>query len=160
MKLNLELIQEVKATKKAEILKLEGEMFIIGRENADIIVPHPLCSRSHAKIYENSEHLLCLEDLGSKNGTFLGEEKVERVILKIGDSIRIGSFELVVKDFKSNWVEKDNDLFKIEKEGDKLFKAMPESERKKFSNFIEKEEDKPVSQLNEILKRLKQNQSG
>ena len=38
-----------------------------------------------------------LEDLGSSNGTFIDQERVERRVLRHGDRIKIGPFELVLQ---------------------------------------------------------------
>lgn len=65
----------------------------IGRENADVLVSHPTASRRHAKITV-SDGKYILEDLGSTNGTYIGNNKVETgqpVEVKPGDEIRIGS---------------------------------------------------------------------
>ncbi|MBI2843991.1 MAG: FHA domain-containing protein [Armatimonadetes bacterium] len=48
----------------------------IGRQDADVLLTHPTVSRRHAQItVAGGEYLL--EDLGSTNGTFVGDERVE-----------------------------------------------------------------------------------
>ena len=52
-------------------------------------------SRYHARIVVTGDDTV-LEDLGSKNGTYLGDEKITRPArLKDGDRIRIGPFSFV-----------------------------------------------------------------
>ncbi|MEN6521469.1 MAG: FHA domain-containing protein [Armatimonadota bacterium] len=65
----------------------------IGRENSDVLVSHPTASRRHAKLTV-SDGKYILEDLGSTNGTYVGNRKVEPgqpVEIKPGDEIRFGS---------------------------------------------------------------------
>lgn len=65
---------------------------ILGREPEDgINLDSPTVSRRHARISISGTEAL-IEDLGSKNGTFVGGEPVSTdVQLKDGDEIRIGS---------------------------------------------------------------------
>jgi pSer/pThr/pTyr-binding forkhead associated (FHA) protein len=61
-------------TKAAEVkLRLPT---IIGRgRSSGIMVPHPLVSRQHCEVYEQDGRLM-VRDLGSLNGTFVGQEKI------------------------------------------------------------------------------------
>lgn len=69
---------------------LLGERVTMGRAaDADIQLPHPEVSRSHAKITRQSDGGYVLLDLGSDNGTLVGDELVERRVLQVGDKIRI-----------------------------------------------------------------------
>jgi DNA-binding winged helix-turn-helix (wHTH) protein len=65
---------------------------ILGREPDDgINLDSPTVSRRHARISIAGTHAV-LEDLGSKNGTFVGGEPVSTAVpLKDGDEIRTGS---------------------------------------------------------------------
>ena len=65
---------------------------ILGREPEDgINLDSPTVSRRHARI-SISDTDAVLEDLGSKNGTYVGEKPVSRAVqLKDGDEIRTGS---------------------------------------------------------------------
>jgi len=65
----------------------------IGRENTDVLVMHPTVSRRHAKITVADGKYL-LEDIGSTNGTYAGDKKVEPgqpVEVTSGMEIRFGS---------------------------------------------------------------------
>ena len=73
---------------------------IIGREeDCDIVLPSRQISRNHARI-RRSEGRHILEDLGSKNGTFVnGRELTEPYTLQDGDEIQIAlSFKLFFVD--------------------------------------------------------------
>ena len=73
---------------------------IIGREeDCDIVLPSRQVSRNHARIRRSGgRHIL--EDLGSKNGTFVnGQEMTEPYPLRDGDEIQIAlSFKLFFVD--------------------------------------------------------------
>ena len=73
----------------------EGEN-VLGRDPAATVRLESLrISRYHARIVLNDEEAL-LEDLGSKNGTYLRDQRIaEPVRLQHGDQIRVGPFSLV-----------------------------------------------------------------
>ena len=59
--------------------------------DCDIRVENAAVSGRHCRLTQRGESLL-LEDLGSKNGTFVGNQPVKgTVLLKDGDEIRTGS---------------------------------------------------------------------
>jgi DNA-binding winged helix-turn-helix (wHTH) protein len=70
---------------------------LFGRGDDDVIeLPSTTVSRRHARIHV--DHDVWLEDLGSKNGTFVGDRKVtDRVRLADGDRIRFGSLLLTFR---------------------------------------------------------------
>ena len=73
----------------------EGEN-VIGRDPAAAVtIDAPIVSRRHARILVN-QGLARIEDLGSKNGTFVADERITSpTALRDGDEIRVGDFSLV-----------------------------------------------------------------
>jgi two-component system cell cycle sensor histidine kinase/response regulator CckA len=76
----------------------------IGRSpDATVMVDDPGVSRLHARIRRGESGTFEVEDLGSKNGTFVNGSRVERAVVSLGDKIRVGprvvlslaSFDLV-----------------------------------------------------------------
>lgn len=69
----------------------EGEN-VLGREGDDVVrIDSPSVSRRHARIVVAGGHAT-LEDLGSKNGTYVGTERVTGPVpLADGDRIRVGN---------------------------------------------------------------------
>ncbi len=69
---------------------------VIGRDrNLAVTIDAPIVSRRHARIVIN-EGAALLEDLGSKNGTFVADERITQPMpLQDGDQIRVGDFSLV-----------------------------------------------------------------
>lgn len=70
----------------------------IGRApEVGISLPHPLISRAHAEVRMDAQGLV-LTDLGSSNGTFIGEERLlpnQPRILTDRMSFRIGPYQLI-----------------------------------------------------------------
>ena len=67
-----------------------GQDLVIGRtEGADILLDDEGLSRSHAAIRADGSGAM-LRDLGSKNGTWVGDLKVDEIRLVDGDRIRLG----------------------------------------------------------------------
>lgn len=80
---------------RGQRLTLGDGLHVAGRDpNADIYLNSTAVSRRHASI-RIADGQATLEDLGSKNGTFIGTRRIESVTpLSDGDLIRIGSIEL------------------------------------------------------------------
>ena len=69
---------------------------IIGRSRStDLTLGHPLVSRHHCEVFE-ANGLLMVRDLGSLNGTFIGEMRIaeQAVPIKPGDLITVGPVTL------------------------------------------------------------------
>jgi DNA-binding winged helix-turn-helix (wHTH) protein len=80
----------------APILLVAGEN-VLGREGAAIVLDSPTVSRRHARVIVDGTGAM-IEDLLSKNGTFLNNESVTSPRpLKDGDQIRVGSFLLTFR---------------------------------------------------------------
>jgi CRP-like cAMP-binding protein len=75
----------------------------IGR-SADntITLPDPTTSRNHARVVF-AEGKWVVEDLGSANGILIGGQRVKRVVLKSGDTFKIGAitFRFIEKELSS-----------------------------------------------------------
>lgn len=65
----------------------------VGRgTDCDIILVDPLCSRVHAELLREDDGWW-IRDTGSRNGTFLNGQRVERGRLSVGGMFRVGSTE-------------------------------------------------------------------
>ncbi len=74
---------------------------VLGRgRQASVVLPHPLVSRNHCEIVEYDGYLI-VKDLGSLNGTFVNQRRVEQAVLPPGGLLTLGplSFRAVY----SNW---------------------------------------------------------
>ncbi len=78
------------------IIAEENDSVIVGRgTHCDIVFPGTHLSRQHAKFTVKSDHLV-LRDLGSANGTFLNDKKVDRAEVRAGDRIRFDVYSFRV----------------------------------------------------------------
>jgi len=65
---------------------------VVGRSGeADIMINDDAISRRHARFETMADDTVWIEDLGSKNGTYLEGERVTRVELHDGDRVLLGS---------------------------------------------------------------------
>jgi DNA-binding winged helix-turn-helix (wHTH) protein len=75
---------------RREVALAEGENLLGRTHEAAVWVEHPSVSRHHAVI-RVAGATATIEDCGSKNGTFVGDDRVEgRRELSAGDDIRLG----------------------------------------------------------------------
>lgn len=74
-----------------EEIPLRSGENVIGRDPHDAVVIHaPDVSRHHAKVTIAGTTVM-LEDLGSKNGTFIGTRRITRAEVRAGEEILIGT---------------------------------------------------------------------
>jgi DNA-binding NtrC family response regulator len=75
---------------------VRGRPLVVGRgPSAQVRLLDPEVSAQHARL-RLDEHGLWIEDLGSTNGTFVGELRIGRARLVLGVPFRVGRRELVV----------------------------------------------------------------
>ena len=64
----------------------------IGRSDAELLLENDKqVSRSHARVSVDAGGIATITDLGSSNGTFLNDERIESAALAPGDVVRIGT---------------------------------------------------------------------
>ncbi len=85
--------------KQAVTMRLTmGTARTLGRgPQADFIVEEALVSRLHCRFEVDLSGKLEVEDLGSTNGTWVNDQRIDRAALAAGDRIRAGQLELVVE---------------------------------------------------------------
>ncbi len=91
-KLSLAVIAGPEAGK---IFPIEKPRVVIGRHDADINVDDPEISRQHAAL-EIAGEKVTLVDLGSTNGTFMGEEPVKEAPIENQGEFSIGGSTLML----------------------------------------------------------------
>ncbi|PWT91773.1 MAG: hypothetical protein C5B54_04690 [Acidobacteria bacterium] len=80
---------------QSKVFPLVEQEYMAGRQsNNQIQVQDPGVSNIHARIFRGPEGYV-LEDLNSRNGTFVNGTRVVRKVLQEGDVIRLGNLELV-----------------------------------------------------------------
>ena len=120
MKMVIGQIQE----KLPDIKLVAGQSLVIGRTNkSDYLVGDSSISSRHASIVCDSQSVL-LTDLGSRNGTYVNENKIKQIELSDEDKVRIGTcvFQVSIQngssrrsigeatDVGGQWFEADSSL--------------------------------------------------
>jgi pSer/pThr/pTyr-binding forkhead associated (FHA) protein len=77
-----------------KIIPIDKARITIGRTDADIVLDDVELSRQHALIAINGMSA-SLEDLGSTNGTYVDEERIQRVDLADRHEFRVGNQQLL-----------------------------------------------------------------
>jgi hypothetical protein len=79
-------------------IPLDKPQFTVGRKpDNDLVIDDPAVSGHHALIF-SEEGAFFIEDLGSTNGTFVNDAKIQEEKLKHGDCIAIGKHVLMYQD--------------------------------------------------------------
>ena len=74
-----------------------GTVKTVGRTaRADFIVEAPLVSRLHCRLTADASDQLVVDDLGSTNGTLVNGERVDRAVLRTGDTLTVGRVTFTV----------------------------------------------------------------
>jgi pSer/pThr/pTyr-binding forkhead associated (FHA) protein len=75
---------------------LEREVTSVGRHpDSDVFLDDVTVSRRHAEVHRRDDGQYLLTDVGSLNGTYLNNERVESAALREGAQIQVGKFRLV-----------------------------------------------------------------
>lgn len=98
------------ASGESRQVELKPEQSTIGRGSQnDIVVDSLQASRVHALI-DVEPAFVTIRDLGSRNGTYVNDVRVESQVLAEGDVVRLGTYELrfVAGDQEFSRVEASN----------------------------------------------------
>jgi predicted Zn finger-like uncharacterized protein len=77
------------------IFEIEKPRVVIGRSNADVLLADIQCSRNHAAL-EIQDDRVTLVDLGSTNGTYVADQRINRVELENRSEFEIGTTTLML----------------------------------------------------------------
>ncbi len=87
-------IAVIQGNNSGEIYQITRTKTLIGRSDADIVIPDLEASRQHAQIDIMGDRAL-LRDLNSTNGTFVNDEKINIANLENQSEFRIGTTVLM-----------------------------------------------------------------
>ena len=88
---NRPLLLRMDGTEAGQVHSIDRESIQIGRHpTTDISIPDASVSRVHARIFQLDGDYY-IEDLGSRNGTFVEGERVDQRAIEDGQSVRLGS---------------------------------------------------------------------
>jgi len=84
-------LEVVAGARVGDRFELEPGTAIVGKaEDAEIRIVDSGVSRQHARVELDAGGRVTLFDLGSTNGTFVGNERVEHYVLGVGDRVHFG----------------------------------------------------------------------
>lgn len=91
-------LQVVEGPLSGREIKLDGQPILFGRaQDATVVLEDDYASGRHARLFPQGSRWF-LEDLGSTNGTFIGEKQLSRPQpVELGQRIRIGKTVLELK---------------------------------------------------------------
>ena len=70
---------------------------VVGRgRDVDVWIGHPSISRRHCQFTLDAEGALVVRDLGSMNGTYVGDERIREAVLMPGNLVKLGGITLRV----------------------------------------------------------------
>ena len=95
------ILEVVRGNQSGQQFKLAEELAILGRHpDCDIVLDAGAVSRQHAQVrFDNGEYFI--EDLGSRNGTYVNEAKIEgRYKLEDQDRVQICDLDFLFHRFE------------------------------------------------------------
>ena len=84
----------IEGAARGQVFPIEKPRVTIGRKGCDVNLNDPQISRQHALL---TIHALqaTLEDLGSTNGTFVGESRIDQTSLEDRSEFRVGNHQIM-----------------------------------------------------------------
>lgn len=90
-------LREIRPDGSSRAVEVDGRPLTIGRApDNGLVVNDTRASRHHARLYGRSG-ILVLADLGSTNGSWVNDRRIDEMALGEGDRIRIGDTLLIVE---------------------------------------------------------------
>jgi ABC transport system ATP-binding/permease protein len=86
------------------LIELNDRLLKIGRGRQNDIVlddPEQVVSRFHAELRPHGSGYV-LVDLNSQNGTWVNAERIDRIQMRSGVPVEIGSYELVIEETRAS----------------------------------------------------------
>jgi len=89
------MLRGVSGVTFGKTLPLYGSMVIGRQADCEISIPSDEISRRHARL-DVTPNGVRVEDLGSSNGTYVNDKRVENAMLKVGDELRLDTLRFQV----------------------------------------------------------------
>lgn len=94
MNINLVLLKKNGSHK---FFPLPSGVTVIGRRHScDLCIPLMSVSKRHCQL-NYDDGVLKIRDLGSRNGTYLNDKRIDEAVIQAGDSIKIGPLTFVLQ---------------------------------------------------------------
>jgi hypothetical protein len=92
MRILLKMVEQSSGATRSKSIKLnlgEGQGFVIGRTEGDLVVNDVGISRRHLQLMAKNSTLIA-QDLDSRNGTFHQGKQIKKMLLAESDALRVG----------------------------------------------------------------------
>jgi len=135
-----------------KVFPLLSNITVIGRRgDCDLHIPLMAVSRRHCQLNQN-EDTLKIRDLGSRNGTYLNDERVDEATARAGDYLRIGPlvFMLQINSQPKEIVPPELAAQKRAKQKKPAAKAAVEKESDIFADVDEDASDSFLAELEDL----------
>jgi len=135
-----------------KVFPLLSNITVIGRRgDCDLHIPLLAVSRRHCQLNQN-EDTVKIRDLGSRNGTYLNDERVDEATVRAGDYLRIGPlvFMLQINGQPKEIVPPELAAQKRAKQKKPAPKAPVEKESDIFADVDEDASDSFLAELEDI----------
>jgi len=94
----LKVLSGTDAGRVVEAAPTRDDPFVLGRvQGCDLVVRDERASRRHAELWAEPDGSLRLRDLGSANGTYVDDRRVQEAVLLGGERIRIAGVDIGVE---------------------------------------------------------------
>ncbi len=96
-----EQLRVIEGKERGKRLSVDADLLIgrVAPEEEGRLGDDPEISRRHAHVSRGADGQLTIEDLGSANGTFVNDERIDAPrVLDLGDVVRVGKTVLEVTD--------------------------------------------------------------
>jgi len=135
-----------------KVFPLPSSITVIGRRgDCDLRIPLMAVSRRHCQLSQN-EDTMKIRDLGSRNGTYLNDERIDEGTVRAGDYLRIGPlvFMLQIDGQPKKLVPPELTAKKQAKQEKPAAKAAVEKESDIFADVDEDASDSFLAELEDI----------
>lgn len=135
-----------------------GNEGIIGRDKDNsIFIDDQHLSRQHAKIIKEKDGFYHLVDLGSRNGTFVNDEKIFRKRLKNKDRIKVGKTILIFNEEAQEKTNIQTPIASVRSEGENPLKGQDSQPVQKKSKIQAIDPDEYLKTVKEVENKTRQN---
>lgn len=89
------ILRGVSGSTFGKVYAVAGTMVIGRQADCDIAIPAEEISRQHARLQASADGVI-VEDLGSANGTFINDKRVQTGVLKPGEELRLDTVRFLL----------------------------------------------------------------
>ncbi len=135
-----------------KVFPLPSSITVIGRRgDCDLRIPLMAVSRRHCQLNQNEDSVK-IRDLGSRNGTYVNDERIDEATVRAGDYLKVGplAFMLQINGQPKKIISPELAAKKQAKQEKPAAKAAVEKESDIFADVDEDASDSFLAELEDI----------